>query len=147
MRLTTGDPVIDATSATLEKQTLSLARAVRSNIQAQEYYLQTQIEEGETILGILRQKADEVALILQEADKQIVGVRGRLDSAGVPLPDYVDPQTARNLAVQAALYGPMETEKGDWNDEEDSSSSEEDVEIEDSDDESDKDDTLVDDRK
>lgn len=135
MGLTTGDPIIDATSAALEKQTLSLARAVRSNIQAQEYYLQTQIEEGETILGILRQKADEVALILQEADKQLVGVRGRLDSAGVALPDYVDPRTARNLAVQAALYGPMESEKEDWAGEEISGSSEEeDIKIESRDD-------------
>lgn len=139
MGLTTGDPVIDATSAALEKQTLSLARAVRSNIQAQEYYLQTQIEEGETILGILRQKADEVALILQEADKQLVGVRGRLDSAGIALPAYV------NLAVQAALYGSMESEKGDGDDEEDGGSNEEE-DIESRDDGGDVNDSLIGDR-
>lgn len=113
MGIVTGEESIDANSPAMDVLTLGLARTVRANIQAQEYLIQAQIEEGETVLGILRQKAEEVAMILQEADKQLGSVRGRLDSTGVAFSDYIDPHSARSLAVKAAFFGPMNGDNGD----------------------------------
>lgn len=87
----------------LAKETFNLARAVRSNVQAQEYFIQTQIEEGEIVLAMLRKKAEQVATKLQEADRQLGGARAGLASIGLSFPDRPSSGTARHLAVQAAL--------------------------------------------
>lgn len=127
MGIVTGEQSIDTNSPAMDILTLDLARTVRANIQAQEYLIQAQIEEGETVLGILRQKADEVAMILQEADKQLGSVRERLDSTGVAISDYVDPGSARSLAVKAAFFGSMDSDDGDDDGDDDDRSEKEDT--------------------
>lgn len=129
MGVVTGEQSIDAHSPAMDVLTLGLARTVRASIQAQEYFLQAQIEEGETVLGLLRQKADEVAMILQEADKQLGGVRGRLDSTGVAFSDYLDPSSARSLAVKTAFFGSMKDD-GDSGDDDGGSNETEDNDAE-----------------
>lgn len=96
-------PLSDTVELDLAKETFNLARAVRSNVQAQEYFIQTQIEEGEIVLAILRKKAEQVSTKLQEADRQLGGARAGLASMGLSFPDRPSSGTARHLAVQAAL--------------------------------------------
>lgn len=87
----------------LAKETFNLARAVRSNVQAQKYFVQTQIEEGEAVLAILRKKAEQVAMKLHEADRQLGGARSGLSSLGIAFTEPPDARTTRHLAVQDAV--------------------------------------------
>lgn len=97
------NPLSDTSELELAAETFNLARAVRSNVQAQEYFIQTQITEGEAVLALLRKKAEQVATNLQEADRQLGGARAGLASLGVAFPEPPSPRTVRHLAVQAAI--------------------------------------------
>lgn len=81
-------------------------------MQAQKYFVQTQIEEGEAVLAILRKKAEQVALKLHEADRQLGGARSGLSSLGIAFREPPDARTTRHLAVQAAVLH-AEADKGE----------------------------------
>lgn len=104
-------PDIDTTELDLAEETFKLARAVRSNIQAQEYFIQTQIEEGEVVLMILRKKAEQVSAKLQEADRQLGGARAGLASFGIIFREPPDARTSRHLAVRTAILRAQQSDE------------------------------------
>lgn len=82
----------------IAKISLELARAVRVNVERQERYLQSQIEEAEVVLKLLRRQAESVAVQLQQADKQLGGASSLLYKG-------INPNIKRHLTMKPALMG------------------------------------------
>lgn len=112
------------TEITKAQDALALAQAVRSTSHAHQVYLRTQIAEGEAVLAILRQKAEDAEARLQQADFQLGSLRGHLDSRGIPTSPVVDEYMAEYHAVESA-YGTLDSdseEERDYKEETDAES-------------------------
>lgn len=63
-------------------------------------------------MSILRQQAEQVAVQLQEADRQLGGAAAQLESEGFFFPEEIELRTARYLDTRAALLGEVDVD--DW---------------------------------
>lgn len=91
-----------------------LAKAVRDDLLAQKDFLQAQIEAGELVVETLHRKAEQVALVVQEAQAQLEMVVETFDAWGLQFPDgIVDSRIARIEAIRAERIELLGEEGGD----------------------------------
>jgi len=64
-------------------RTLGLARAACAALHAEEIMARRRVEEEELVLGLLRDKVEEIHSRLEAADRQLGAVRAMLDSKGI----------------------------------------------------------------
>lgn len=75
-------------------------------------YLRTQIAEGEAVLAILRKRAEDAEMRLQQADSQLGSLRGHLHVRGVPVSGVADEYMDDYNAIDRA-YTQASSESGD----------------------------------